>query len=100
MGCPLLPVKMVADALRGEGNIHPTVKPISLMRYLVRLVTRKGGIVLDPFLGSGTTGIAALQEGMLFVGIEKDENYYEIAEERLSQTKTANPETQLGLPLN
>ena len=64
---------------RGEGNDHPTVKPLALMRWLVRLVTRKGGLVLDPFCGSGTTGLACAAEGMRFVGIEKDSHYAEIA---------------------
>lgn len=83
---------------RGEGNIHPTVKPLALMRYLVRLVTRKGGVVLDPFMGSGTTGIAAIQEGMNFIGIEKDPHYYEIAQRRISQAKR-DPEGPIQLDL-
>ncbi len=70
---------------RGEGNTHPTVKSVALMRWLVRLVTRMGGIVLDPFMGSGTTGIAALQEGMRFVGIEREEKYMEIAKRRIME---------------
>ena len=84
---------------RGEGNVHPTVKPIALMRYLVRLVTRKGGRILDPFMGSGTTGIAAVQEGMRFVGIEKDEHYYEIAQSRVCAAKPITSTTQQELPL-
>jgi site-specific DNA-methyltransferase (adenine-specific) len=64
-------------------NHHPTVKPISLMSYLCRLVTPKGGIVLDPFMGSGTTGIAAKIEGFNFIGIEKEEGYVKIAEARI-----------------
>ena len=64
-------------------NVHPTVKPIDLMRYLVRLVTPPGGTVLDPFTGSGTTGIAANLEGFEFVGIEREDEYREIAEARL-----------------
>ncbi len=71
---------------RGEGNVHPTVKPLSLMRWLVRLITPPGGIVLDPFMGSGTTGLAAQQEGVQFVGIEQAEEYIEIALRRLSQS--------------
>jgi len=67
-----------------QGNNHPTVKPISLMRYLCRLVTPKGGTVLDPFLGSGTTGIGAIMEGFGFVGIEKEKDYIKIAEARMS----------------
>lgn len=73
---------------RGEGNTHPTVKSVALMRWLVRLVTRRGGLVLDPFMGSGTTGIAALQEGMRFVGIEREEKYMEIAERRIAEAAT------------
>jgi site-specific DNA-methyltransferase (adenine-specific) len=65
-------------------NIHPTVKPIKLMAYLCRLITPPNGIVLDPFMGSGSTGIAALQEGFRFVGMEMDEKYFEIATNRIS----------------
>lgn len=64
-------------------NIHPTVKPIALMRHLCRLVTPTGGVILDPFLGSGTTGIAATLEGFDFVGVEREQNYMEIAEARI-----------------
>ena len=64
-------------------NHHPTVKPTSLMRYLVRLVTPPSGIVLDPFTGSGSTGKAAILEGFRFVGIEKEKPYYEIAKARI-----------------
>lgn len=74
--------------LRGEGakNAHPTVKPIALMRYLIRLVTPPGGTVLDPFLGSGTTGCAAVQEQCVgrFVGIEREAEYVAIAEARIA----------------
>lgn len=68
---------------RGPGNTHPTVKPLALMRYLVRLVTPPGGTVLDPFMGSGTTGLAAAAEGFRFVGSELDQGYFGIAEARL-----------------
>ena len=68
---------------RGEGNTHPTVKPTDLMRYLCRLVTPPGGVVLDPFMGSGSTGKAAGLEGFSFVGIEKEQSYLEIAEKRI-----------------
>lgn len=67
-----------------DKNTHPTVKPIDLMRYLVKLVTPPGGIVLDPFLGSGTTGIAAILEGFDFIGIEQSPEYMEIAKARIS----------------
>ncbi len=68
---------------RGEGNTHPTVKPLALMRYLVRLVTPPGGIVLDPFAGSGSTLLAARAEGFRSVGIEREREYAEIAARRL-----------------
>ncbi len=68
-------------------NHHPTVKPISLMRYLIRLITPPGGIVLDPFMGSGTTGIAAFEEGVSFIGIEKDAGYFEIAQRRIAHAR-------------
>jgi site-specific DNA-methyltransferase (adenine-specific) len=64
-------------------NHHPTVKPVALMRHLVRLVTPAGGTVLDPFTGSGTTGCAAIAESAKFVGIELDREYYRIAEARI-----------------
>lgn len=64
-------------------NFHPTVKPTDLMAYLIRLVTPKNGVVLDPFMGSGSTGKACAREGMRFVGIEMDEEYMEIAKQRV-----------------
>ena len=67
-------------------NTHPTVKPVELMKYLCRLVTPKGGTVLDPFMGSGSTGMAAKDEGFDFIGIEKEKEYYEIAEARIKKT--------------
>lgn len=66
-----------------RANYHPTVKPVDLMQYLCRLVTPPGGIVLDPFMGSGSTGIAALAEGFTFTGIELDAEYLEIARCRI-----------------
>jgi len=69
---------------RGEGNVHPTVKPTDLMRYLCRLVTPPRGIVLDPFMGSGSTGLGALLCDFDFIGIEKDDGYANIADRRLS----------------
>ena len=68
---------------REDINNHPTVKPTDLMQYLIRLVTPKGGIVLDPFMGSGSTGKAAIKEGMSFVGIEREKEYFEIANQRV-----------------
>jgi site-specific DNA-methyltransferase (adenine-specific) len=64
---------------------HPTQKPVKLMRWLVRLVTPPGGVVLDPFLGSGSTGVAALDEGFKFIGFELDPEYFEIASHRIER---------------
>jgi len=69
---------------RGEGNNHPTVKPQSLMRYLCRLVTPPGGTVLEPFAGSGTTILAATEEGFNVMGIEKEPKYCNIIRERMN----------------
>lgn len=69
---------------KGSDNSHPTVKPLTLMRYLCRLVTPPGGLILDPFAGSGTTGVAAKAEGFRFIGFEKDPGYFEIATRRLA----------------
>jgi len=67
-------------------NSHPTVKPVELMKYLCRLVTPKGGTVLDPFMGSGSTGMAAKDEGFDFIGIEREKEYFEISEQRIKTT--------------
>ena len=72
-----------SKADRGDGNTHPTVKPTELMRYLCRLVTPPGGVVLDPFMGSGSTGKAAALEGFRFIGIEREAEYLDIARGRI-----------------
>jgi site-specific DNA-methyltransferase (adenine-specific) len=66
-----------------QTNFHPTVKPTSLMEYLVALVCPVGGVVLDPFTGSGSTGKAAIRKGMKFVGIEMTDEYLPIIKGRL-----------------
>ena len=68
-------------------NIHPTVKPVNLMRYLCRLITPKSGLVLDPFMGSGTTGVACSLEGFRFIGIERETDYYDIADKRINYAR-------------
>ena len=68
-------------------NNHPTIKPVDLMRYLCRLITPKGGIILDPYMGSGSTGIAALLEDFRFCGMEMDEEYMKISEARIKEYK-------------
>lgn len=74
-------------------NIHPTVKPTDLMAYLVRLVTPPGGLVLDPFMGSGSTGKACMREGMFFVGCELSAEYVEIARARI-EAELVEPDQQ------
>lgn len=69
---------------RGEANIHPTVKPTDLMRYLCRLITPPNGVILDPFMGSGSTGKAAMLEGFRFIGIEQSPEYFAIARARIN----------------
>ncbi len=88
-GCEELPERDL-DLFPNSGtsglarNPHPSVKPIELMRWLVRLACPAGGLVLDPFMGSGTTGIAAVSEGRRFCGIERDDDYLEIARARIT----------------
>lgn len=78
-------------------NHHPTVKPTDLMRYLCRLVTPPGGVVLDPFMGSGSTGKAALLEGFRFIGIEREAEYVEIARARINPLKPITQDQQPDL---
>lgn len=82
----------ISNTKNPRANVHPTVKPTDLMRYLCRLVTPTGGVVLDPFMGSGSTGKAATIEGFDFIGIEMDEQYFNIAKERIAEA-----ESKLGL---
>lgn len=77
-----------------ERNIHPTVKPVQLMRYLIRLVAHKDAVILDPFLGSGTTAVAAIEEGVKWIGCERESEYVEIAKARVAATQ---PGIGLGL---
>jgi len=77
---------------RGEGNTHPTVKPTALMEWLVKLVTPQGGVVLDPFMGSGSTGVACANLGRRFVGIEREWEYMQIAGPRVQ-----NREREVGM---
>lgn len=71
---------------RSLGNNHPTVKPIKLMQYLTKLITPPNGIVLDPFMGSGTTGVACKKLNRKFIGIERDKDYFKIAKKRITLT--------------
>lgn len=73
-----------------QSNNHPTVKPIALMEYLIKMVTPKGGTVLDPFMGSGSTGVAAKKNGYDFIGIDMTPEYIEIAKARINATEIEN----------
>ena len=75
----------VSKKERGEGNNHPTLKPISLLTYLIKLITPIDGVVLDPFMGSGSAGIAAINAGYDYIGIEMTEEYYKIAQNRINK---------------
>jgi DNA modification methylase len=89
-GCEGLPRRAVplysgkSRPARVRQNTHPTVKPLALMRWLVRLAVPEGGLVLDPFAGSGTTGIAAMLEGRRFVGVEREGEFVDVACARLT----------------
>jgi site-specific DNA-methyltransferase (adenine-specific) len=104
-GFPLLnnmrvnaPREFEAEKLAARSrNHHPTVKPVALMRYLCRLVTPPGGTVLDPFMGSGSTGIAAVLEGFSFIGIERELEYLEIARARTAHALQSNRQQTLPL---
>lgn len=80
----------------GARNHHPTVKPVALMEWLVQLVTPPGGTVLDPFLGSGTTGCAAVRLGFDFIGIEREAEYVALAERRIALAANAPRTKPLG----
>jgi site-specific DNA-methyltransferase (adenine-specific) len=69
----------------GEYNTHPTIKPVKLMEWLVKLMTNPGDTVLDPFNGSGTTGVAAVGQGRNYIGIEMSAEYCEIAKKRIGE---------------
>lgn len=77
------------DRNRPVANHHPTVKPVDLMRWLIRMVAKPGETVLDPFMGSGTTGVAATLEGVGFIGIEREAEYLDIARLRIANTQPA-----------
>lgn len=83
-----------SSGLEGEENDHDTVKPIKLMAYLVGMATRSGGTVLDPYCGSGTTGVAAVGEGMHFIGIEKESDSVRVARGRLEVALQARREVE------
>ena len=90
-----------AERNEGTNNNHPTVKPTDLMLYLIRLVTPKDGTTLDPFMGSGSTGKAAVRGGFDFIGIEREDQYFQIAEGRINYeinkpTKTTKSKVEVS----
>ena len=78
---------------KGVENDHPTVKPVDLMAYLIRVYSPIGSVVLDPFCGSGTTGVASLREGREFIGIDLSKHYTEIARDRCAGQEVSQPVT-------
>jgi DNA modification methylase len=96
---PLIYQAKASKAERNAGldgqNFHPTVKPLALMRYLIKLVTSPGGVVLDPFLGSGTTAIAAVLEGFEWIGSEITPDYWPIIESRVEWAKNQRAKTTI-----
>lgn len=91
--------KAKSASQRGGENPHPTVKHVDLMRWLVRLVTPKGGLVLDAFSGSGTTGVAALLEGMRFAGAEREDEYHALACKRLAAAELGETVVRTAEPV-
>ena len=85
---PFLIVPKASSIEKGEGNNHPTVKPIKLMSYLITMGSREGDVVLDPFCGSGSTCVAAKMLKRKYIGIELDERYREIAVKRIKVLST------------
>lgn len=79
-----------------ESGLHPTQKPVSLMEYLIRTYTNEGGMVLDNCMGSGTTGVACKNTGRNFIGIERDENYFNIARDRIYGSATNSSSKQIA----
>ena len=86
------------NKVKMRANTHPTVKPTDLMAYLCRLVTPPGGVVLDPFMGSGSTGKAAMREGFQFIGIDLSEEYFPIAQARIEHELAAVTEANAPPP--
>ena len=82
----VLPLLSKIKEFANSDNFHSTVKPLALMEWLIKLVTPEGGTTLDPFMGSGTSGIAAKKNGFDFIGMERTYNYFEIAEERINDS--------------
>lgn len=92
-GAPVHDFVQTATTPPGEKKYgkHPTQKPLSLMSHFVSLLTNPGDVVLDPFMGSGTTGVASAELGRQFIGVERDASYYKIATERIIEVDLREP---------
>ena len=86
---------MIRDSERNKKRVHPTQKPVALMKWIITNYTAHGDTILDPFMGSGTTGVACVQTGRNFIGIEIDPTYFKIAERRIKDAQQ-----QMPLPLD
>lgn len=80
--------KTIQKFIRDKGGLHPTQKPVALMEYLIKTYTNKGDLILDNCMGSGTTGVACVNTNRNFIGMELDENYFNIAKDRIEKAKT------------
>jgi len=80
-------IQEFSNHLEGDNRLHPTQKPVALLEYLIRTYTNPGDLVLDNTMGSASTGVACLRQGRRFIGIEKDAEYFEIAQKRMKETE-------------
>ena len=84
---------------KSEKGLHPTQKPLALMEYLIKTYTNPGDLVLDNCMGSGSTGVACINTGRDFIGIELDEKYFNIAKERIDKSTLGVPTVAIGVPM-
>lgn len=82
------PTTLLTFAKIRKGSVHPTQKPLDLLEYLIKTYSNEGDLILDNCMGSGSTGVACINTGRKFIGIEKDEKYFEIAKERINENRT------------
>ncbi len=87
--------RSILDIPSVGNTVHPTQKPVALMEYLIRTYTNPGDVVLDNCMGSGTTGVAAVQSGCRFIGIERDPDYFAICQKRIGETRGPGPVVSL-----
>ena len=95
--CEKYPTSVLEFAKPHYKGQHPTEKPVELLRWLIRSYTNTGDIVLDATMGSGSTGVAAANEGRGFIGIEKDAHWFEVAKERIERASTIPQQAELKI---